>query len=121
MSKKKDPNVVSRDAALRANEQTRKRLHKRIPQQPETTYLHRVADEYCDLAEKTYKLEHALWRKENTENTGETIVVYTPFARQLPGKDRQLLVRQRKAMRDYLAILAQRLESYKPGIFAPTK
>lgn len=121
MSKKKDPNIVSLNAELRSNGLIRNRLHKRIPQKPEAAYMHRVADEYSDLKERVVRLEHALWRKENAEGTGELINTFSPFARQLPGKERQLLIRQHRVMRDYLAVLALRLEHYKPGIFTPKK
>lgn len=116
MSKKKDPNDIRFSAALRSNELTRKRLHKRIPK--DMDYLHRVADEYADLEEKILKLGYALWRTEKSGN-GDEISVYTALAKSLKGDVRQLLVRQHKTMKAYSDILVKRLKLFKADIFTP--
>lgn len=120
-TKRKDPNEVKFNAAMRSNDLTRNRLHKRIPDTSDMSYLHRVADEYCDLADKIIKLEKALWRVEDVDGSGDLVEVFTPFAKTLKGKDRQLLISQRKAMSVYLDILGKRLMSFKKNIFVPKK
>ena len=117
-TKKKDPNDVAFNASMRSNVLTRARLHKRIPKDKQ--YLHRVADEYADLQEKILKLEHAVWRGVPNPD-GDLVTVYTDFAKGLPGQDRQLLVRQHKAMCTYRDILVTRLNRFKPNIFFPKK
>ena len=120
-TKRKDPNEVKFNAAMRNNDLTRNRLHKRIPDTSDMSYLHRVADEYFDLADKIIKLEKALWRVEDADGSGDLVQVFTPFAKTLKGKDRQLLISQRKAMSVYLDILGKRLMSFKKNIFVPKK
>ena len=120
-TKRKDPNEVKFNAAMRNNDLTRNRLHKRIPDTSDMSYLHRVADEYFDLADKIIKLEKALWRVEDADGSGDLVQVFTPFAKTLKGKDRQLLISQRKAMSVYPDILGKRLMSFKKNIFVPKK
>lgn len=106
MSKKKDPREVKFNKDLRRAESERKQMHRLVSKQDAWQFMHRMVDEMSDLTVKVLKLEHALWVYHSHD--GVVDKWFTEFASKLPGVDRQLLVRQYKAMVQYLHILDQR-------------
>lgn len=106
---KKDPREVELQRELKENEKARKYAVTKVFKKNEVAT--RVVNELHDLAEKEIKLRHFLWENKTTQD-GEVVSHYTDAAKALPGKHRQLLIRQRKVMVTYIEILKQRLELF---------
>lgn len=106
---KKDPREVELQRELKETEKSCKLLVTKTFKKNEVAA--RVVNELHDLAEKEIKLRHFLWEKKTTQD-GEVVSHYTDAAKALPGKHRQLLIRQRKVMVTYIEILKQRVELF---------
>lgn len=109
---KKDPREVELQRELKDVEKCRKVAVTKTFKKNEVAA--RVAEEYADLKTKMLKLRHFLWTNKITDS-GDVISTYTEAANAIPGKQRQLLVRQYKAMSTYADILGKRLALFTNG------